>query len=112
MVNKFINEKLKNESETKLSPLKNSEIVNNKIEIQTAKLNEARANANNLTELNLHNSGLTDLDVESFKCLTQLKKLILSFNKLKLIKDIANLTNLDYLDVSYNQIESITGYKV
>jgi Leucine-rich repeat (LRR) protein len=110
LVNKVISDKLKNESETKMSPLMNSEIINNKIELQVARLSDARAS--NLTELNLHNSGLTDLDVEALKCLTQLKKLILSFNKLKFIKEIANLTNLDYLDVSYNQIESITGFKV
>lgn len=110
MVDKIINDKLQNDSESKLNPISNIELINQHIDLQVAQLGDPRVT--NLTELNLHNCGLTDLDMESLKVLTQLKKLVLSFNKLKFIKEIANLTNLDYLDVSYNQIESITGFKV
>ncbi len=110
IVNKVISDKLRNESECKQNPISNIEIVNKEIDLAVSRLDSAALS--NLKELNLHNSGLTDLDVESLKSLVHLERLILSFNKLKLLKDIANLTNLDYLDVSYNQIESITGYKV
>lgn len=110
IVNKVISDKLRVDSECKENPTSNIEIVNKEIDLAVGRLDNSVLT--NLKELNLHNSGLTDLDVESLKSLVHLQKLILSFNKLKLLKDIANLTNLDYLDVSYNQIESITGYKV
>ena len=91
LVNKVINDKLRNESETKMNPISNTEVINKQIDLQVSNLEDSRMF--NLTELNLHNCGLTDLDVDNLKSLTQLKKLILSFNKLKFIKEIANLVS-------------------
>lgn len=91
LVNNIIQEKIRNESETKQNPLSNIEIIDKAINLHVARLEEPRVT--NLTELNLHNCNLTDLDVESLKSLVQLKKLILSFNKLKFIKEIASLVS-------------------
>ena len=97
LVNNVIQEKLRNESEIKQNPLSNIEIIGNEINLQVSRLDEPRAT--NLTELNLHNCNLTDLDVESLKSLVQLKKLILSFNKLKFIKEIASLVSSSQLEI-------------
>lgn len=66
----------------------------------------------NLSEVNLHNVGLISLDIEPLKNLKHIKKLILSFNRIKSIKEINNMNSLEYLDASYNQIETLNGLKV
>jgi Leucine-rich repeat (LRR) protein len=66
----------------------------------------------NLSEVNLHNVGLISLDIEPLKNLKHIKKLILSFNRIKSIKEINNMSSLEYLDASYNQIETLNGLKV
>lgn len=49
---------------------------------------------NNLVELNLHNIGLTSIDIQPICDLKQLRKLILSFNKIKSLKEINSLVIL------------------
>ena len=91
----------------------NEDILNKEFQIQSPVADTDLASiVNHLEELNLHNCALTNLDVESFKNLINLKKLVLSFNNLKHIKEIVHLPSLEYLDVSYNQIETMSGIKV
>ena len=97
LVNNIIQEKLRKGSEIKQNLLSNIEIIGNEINLQVSRLDEPRAT--NLTELNLRNCNLTDFDVESLKSLVQLKKLILSFNKLKFIKEIASLVSSSQLEI-------------
>ena len=91
LVNKIIKDKLRNDSEIKMNPVPSSEIISREIELQVSRLDEP--NIYNLVELNLHNSSLTELDVDTLKNVSHLKKLILSFNKLKFIKEISHLVS-------------------
>ena len=70
----------------------NEEILNREFQIQSPVSETDLASiVNNLEDLNLHNCSLSSLDTESFKNLINLKKLVLSFNNLKNIKDIVHL---------------------
>lgn len=71
------------------------ELVKKQIELQSHIKDEFLPN--NLIELNLHNIGLTSLDIEPLENLKSLKKLIVSFNKLKRIKEISNMVKIEYL---------------
>lgn len=51
-------------------------------------------NISSLVELNLHNVGLTSLDIEPVRSLRFVKKLTISFNKLKSLKELTNLVIL------------------
>jgi len=70
----------------------NEEILNKEFQIQSPVSETDLATiVNNLEDLNLHNCSLSNLDTESFKNLINLKKLVLSFNNLKNIKEIVHL---------------------
>lgn len=70
----------------------NEEILNKEFQIQSPVSETDLATiVNNLEDLNLHNCSLSSLDTESFKNLINLKKLVLSFNNLKNIKEIVHL---------------------
>jgi len=118
--------------------IKTEEFVNKEIEVQLGKLMpnpSQEPNYNLIEELNLHNCELTELNNDPFRNTRNLKKLTLSFNKLKSIRELNTLVslnsfcligfkslinvsyldsknNLEYLDVSYNQVESLSGFKV
>ena len=70
----------------------NEAIINREIKLQSSDLNEDVLD--NLAELNLHNCELTSLNVESLKSLRFLKRLTLSFNKLKNLKELNNIVSL------------------
>lgn len=77
----------------------NEEILHKEFQIQSPVFETDFANViNHLEELNLHNCSLTNLDVESFKNLINLKRLVLSFNNLKHIKEIVHLVSFINID--------------
>ncbi|XP_074662952.1 leucine-rich repeat-containing protein 9-like [Tubulanus polymorphus] len=61
-----------------------------------------------VTRLNLHGNGLTKL--KQLQSLSSLKKLIVSFNELSRLDDL-NHMHLEYLDASFNKIDSLEGFK-
>ncbi|XP_077999840.1 leucine-rich repeat-containing protein 9-like isoform X2 [Glandiceps talaboti] len=61
-----------------------------------------------VTVLNLHGNGLTKLKYMS--SMTLLRKLIVSFNELTRLDDVAHM-NLEYLDASFNKITSLEGMR-
>ncbi|XP_066913375.1 leucine-rich repeat-containing protein 9-like [Clytia hemisphaerica] len=65
---------------------------------------------NKITELNLHGCGLTKGKMLS--SLSNIKKLVLSFNELTTMADLGGNSTLEYLDVSYNQITGMEGFKL
>ncbi|XP_013396331.1 leucine-rich repeat-containing protein 9 [Lingula anatina] len=62
----------------------------------------------NVTELNLHGNGLNRL--RNLNNVPNLKKLIVSFNELTKLDDIAHLP-LEYVDASFNKIATLEGMK-
>ncbi|CAF0870863.1 unnamed protein product, partial [Brachionus calyciflorus] len=84
-------------------------IVTEQIHEQHLRHEELRPES--ISELNLHNVGLTTFDLAALLNLKNLKKLIASFNKLTSISEIALLNNLEYLDVSYNSIRNLNEIK-
>ena len=75
------------ESESKDRELNNETIINKEIKFQAIDLD----NIESLIEINFHNCDLTSLNVDSLKNLRSLRKLTLSFNKLKTLKELNNL---------------------
>lgn len=70
------------------------EVISREIQLQIPMIGDnEQLNVANLTELNLHSCGLAALDAEPFVALKHIKKLIVSFNKLRSLKDINNLVN-------------------
>ena len=80
------------EYEAKDKEPNNETIINKEIRFQALDLDDLEG----LTEINFHNCELTSLNVDSFKNLRSLKKLTLSFNKLKTLKEINNIVS-DFL---------------
>lgn len=70
-----------------------TELVFKEINLQLSQLNEEQKQLTGLVELNLHNIGLTNLDIKPLQNLRNLKKLILSFNKLKSLKELTNMVS-------------------
>lgn len=64
---------------------KTEETVKSYIEGRLRGLEEA--SFDKIVHLNLHNTGLTDLDIEPLKMLRHVSKLVLSFNQLSSLKD-------------------------
>ena len=67
-------------------------IVINQLEQQYVKNEDLRPES--ILEVNLHNVGLTTIDIAALLNLKNLKKLILSFNKLTSIAEISNMVKL------------------
>jgi len=44
--------------------------------------------------------------------LTQLKSLVVSFNELTRLDDVAYMSQLEYIDASFNKINSLEGMRV
>ena len=78
------------EYEAKDKEPNNETIINKEIRFQALDLDDLEG----LTEINFHNCELTSLNVDSFKNLRSLKKLTLSFNKLKTLKEINNIVSV------------------
>ncbi|XP_071079047.1 leucine-rich repeat-containing protein 9-like [Haliotis cracherodii] len=62
----------------------------------------------NITVLNLHGNGLTKL--KHLQSLSALRKLIVPFNELTRLEDLAHMS-LEYLDASFNKIITLEGMK-
>jgi Leucine-rich repeat (LRR) protein len=77
------------EYETREKESNNETIINKEIRFQALDLDDLE----NLTEINFHNCELTSLNVDSFKNLRSLKKLTLSFNKLKSLKELNSIVS-------------------
>ena len=86
----------------------NEAIINREIKLQSSDLNEDVLD--NLAELNLHNCELTSLNVESLKSLRFLKRLTLSFNKLKNLKELNNIVSLIFFKYFFYEIWPILVY--
>lgn len=72
----------------------NEDILNKELQVQSSLSDcDLATVVIQLEELNLHNCGLTSIDLESFKNLINVKKLSLSFNNLKSIKEIVHLVS-------------------
>lgn len=61
-----------------------------------------------ITHLNLHGNGLTKL--KHIQSLTNLKKLVVSFNELTRLDEVTHMP-LEYLDASFNKITTLEGMK-
>jgi len=77
------------EYETREKESNNETIINKEIRFQALDLDDLE----NLAEINFHNCELTSLNVDSFKNLRSLKKLTLSFNKLKSLKELNSIVS-------------------
>ena len=75
------------ETDSRDKEANNETIINKEIKFQAVDLDELE----NLTEINFHNCDLTSLNVEAFKNLRSLKKLTLSFNKLKSLRELNHM---------------------
>lgn len=74
--------------------IKTEEFIGKEIDAQLSKLMpnpSVEPNYNLIEELNLHNCELTELDNDPFRNTRNLKKLTLSFNKLKSIRELNTL---------------------
>lgn len=69
------------------------ELLSREIELQTRVAISAvqEGDMSHVIELNLHNLGIRNLDIETIRNLRMLKKLTLSFNRLTSLKDLNHM---------------------
>ncbi|KAK2496178.1 hypothetical protein MC885_000750, partial [Smutsia gigantea] len=62
-----------------------------------------------IVSLNLHGNSLSKL--RDLSKLTELRKLIISFNEFTCLDDVYHLYNLEYLDASHNHVITLEGFR-
>ena len=62
-----------------------------------------------VTDLCIQREGVTEIDIDAFKELEELKKLDLAFNRVKVFRNIDTCRNITDLNLSFNKLTKIDG---